>query len=432
MVGGLVVADDLTGACDTGHTFAARGHQTRVQIDREAPAGDVDVLVVDTDSRYEPPEKAAESVRATIEDHPEAVVYKKIDSTLRGNLTAEIDAALSAVEAATNDAGQAIVAPASPANGRTTACGHHLVAGALVTDTDSGQDSEKGPKSAHLPSLLAETTYPVAHIGIGTVTRGAPAVANRLRELGEETRIVTTDATHDAHLEAVAAGAQRLDTPTVYAGSAGLAEHVSLPPATGSEGVDDTVPRAEPSPPENAHGVLGIAGSVAPATLDALEAVPTDVLVSIDPAAAIKRPAVTAERAGERARGAIDRAGRAVVTAADEPEAVDRALEAGATVGLSPRGTRDRIAEALTAITADIVETGQPNGVFLTGGDTASSVLDALEATAIQLTGEAIETGIPLATVEGGAVAGSALITKAGAFGSTETVVNCLDRLEAV
>lgn len=428
MVGGLVVADDLTGACDTGHTFAARGYQTRVLIDREATA-ETDVLVVDTDSRYDPPEKAAESIRAAIDAHPTAVVYKKIDSTLRGNLTAEIDAALAAVEAATNDAGQAIVAPASPATGRTTACGHHLVAGALVTDTDPGQDPEKGPKSAHLPSLLVETTYPVAHIGIGTVARGAPAVAERLRELGEEPRIVTADATHAAHLKAVAAGARRLDTPTVYAGSAGLAEHVSLPPATG---VDHAEPRAGPSPPEDAHGVLGITGSVAPATLAALDAVPTDVLVSIDPAAAIKHPAVTAERASDRACRAIDREGRAVVTAADEPEAVDRALEAGATAGLTPQETRDRIAEALTAITVDIVETGQPHGVFLTGGDTASSVLDALEATAIQLTGEAVETGIPLATVEGGAVAGSALITKAGAFGSAETVVNCLDRLEAV
>lgn len=429
MLRGLVVADDLTGACDTGHTFAARGHQTRVQIDREAPAGDVDVLVVDTDSRYDPPEKAAESVRAAIKDHPEAVVYKKIDSTLRGNLTAEIDAALSAVEAATNDAGQAIVAPASPATGRTTACGHHLVAGALVTDTDPGQDPEKGPKSAHLPSLLAETTSPVAHIGIGTVARGAPAVADRLRKLGDVPRIITADATHDAHLKAVAAGAQRLDTPTVYAGSAGLAEHVSLAPVAGS---NDTEPRTGPSPPDDANGVLGIAGSVAPETLDALETVPTDVLVSIDPAAAIENSAATVERAGNRAREAIDREGRAVVTAADEPEAVDRALETGATAGLTPQESRDRITEVLTAITEDIVETGQPHGVFLTGGDTASSVLGALEATAIQLTGEAVETGIPLATLEGGAVAGSALITKAGAFGSDETVINCLDRLEAV
>lgn len=56
----------------------------------------------------------------------------------------------------------------------------------------------------------------------------------------------------------------------------------------------------------------------------------------------------------------------------------------------------------------------------------------ALDATAIELSVEAVETGISLATIEGGTVAGTALTTKAGAFGGTETVVNCLDRLREV
>lgn len=431
MVRGLVVADDLTGACDTGHAFAACGYCTRVLIANEAPARDTDVLVVDTDSRYDPPREAADAVRTAIDAHPAAVVYKKIDSTLRGNLTAEIDAALSAV-ADGNDAGLAIVAPASPATGRTTSCGHHLVEGALVTDTEPGQDPQKGPASAHVPSLLAEATHPVAHIGIETVARGATPVADRLRELGDGPKIVTVDATHPVHLEAITAGTRRIATPTVYVGSAGLAEHVSLPPAADERAEAEGEPSATPTPPDDTHGVLAIVGSVAPATLAALDSVPEDVLISIDPAAAIENPQTTAEQAVSRARMAIEHEGRVVVTAAVETEAVDRALDAGVVAGLSPPEIRERISEALATVAVGVAATEQPRGVFLTGGDTAIGVLDALDATAVELWGESVETGIPLATIEGGVAAGSTLITKAGAFGGDETVVNCVARLQEV
>lgn len=432
MLGGVVVADDLTGACDTGHGFAARGHRTKVLLDPQADVSAVDVLVVDTDSRYVTPQESIDRVRGAIDAHPASVVFKKIDSTLRGNVSVEVDAALTAtIERSTGDraaTGVAVAAPASPAIDRTTACGYHLVDGALVTDTEPGRDVENGPSSAHLPTLFAETERSIEHLHIRTVANGASAITKQLRDREGRGRILTADATHDEHLANIAEAVRRLDVPTVYVGSSGLANHVEVP-STGTD-ADTAGDVSRPSPPEDSVGVLGVVGSVAPSTLAALQAVPESTLIDLDPVAIVEDPDTTADLAVDRTREVLSREGCAVVTAATDSEADDRAFAAGSEIGVSRHETRDRIAETLAEIAAVVVDIQQPSGVLLTGGDTAGNVLDALNASAIALSGDAVEAGIPLGVIEGGTSEGSVLITKAGAFGDHKTVVNCLDRLQ--
>jgi uncharacterized protein YgbK (DUF1537 family) len=436
MLAGLVVADDLTGACDTGHEFATRGYHTRVTREPASSPTDADVLVVDTDSRYAPTEAAADAVRAAVESYPAETLYKKVDSTLRGNLAAEVEAALRALLDRQGRDGQpggskadglALVAPATPATGRTTACGIHLVEGELVTDTEPGRDPDKGPPSPRLPALFDDVDLPVEHLEIQTVAAGPEAVADRLHSPGSGPRIVTADATHERHLRAVAAGVDRLDEPAVYVGSAGLAGHVpvAVPSAGPEEGVT-------PAAPDDRAGVLGVAGSVAPQTLAALEAIPRGMLAVLDVEAAVADPEGTVAEATRRVRDVLTAEGRAVVTAASDDAAVDRALEAGRQAGLADRETRDRVADALARTAGGVVDVADPAGLFLTGGDTAATVLETIDADAIVLSGEAVENGIPLGTVEGGSADGAALVTKAGAFGDRETVINCLDRLQDV
>ncbi|WP_251328429.1 four-carbon acid sugar kinase family protein [Haloplanus pelagicus] len=446
MDGGLIVADDLTGACDTGHEFARRGYRTRVLVDgRSVDRTAADVLVVNTDSRYDSPEAAATAVRTAVESRPDGVVYKKIDSTLRGNLGAEVAAAMGAVAdrdpsaadgtGAGNGARRdplAVVAPASLDTGRMTACGRHLVDGALVTDTEAGADAENGPASAHLPSLFEGIRYPVAHVGIDTVAEGAPALAERFRAFGDGPRIVTVDATHERHLEAAATAARRTERPTVYVGSAGLAKHVEIPVGAPRDpgAACDTAGRRRSG--STGGGVLGVVGSVAPVTLRGIDALPDRTVVAVDPAVAVGAPGTAVDRATERIRTAMDADESAVVTAATDRGAVDRALSAGADVGLSPRATRERIAGVLARTASHVVADRRLAGLFLTGGDTAMAVLDALDARSIDLRGEAVEAGIPVGTIDAGVADGTALITKAGAFGEAESIFSCLNHLRRV
>lgn len=104
-----IVADDLTGACDTGAAFPGA-----VVVLRE-PAPDAQVLVYSTDSRGMSPGDAAHAVRALWDRLPPAdLTYKKIDSMLRGNVGAELAAV---------GAGPAVICPAFPEQGRTVRAG---------------------------------------------------------------------------------------------------------------------------------------------------------------------------------------------------------------------------------------------------------------------------------------------------------------------
>lgn len=416
---GLVVADDLTGAMDAGHEFAVRGYPTTVAVRADEAVSETTVLAVNTDSRYLPAGDARETVARAVAAHPAAVVYKKIDSTLRGNLRAETEATLDA-----SGADCALVAPAFPANGRTTACGYHLVDGALVTDMSAGRDADKPVQSAHLPTLFEDTERPVRHLGVETVVRGADAVREALRSTGGA--LVTCDALCDAHLDALTDGAARSDGDVVYVGSAGLARAVRLP---------GDVPTDEPTAPcenatQSASGrVLGIVGSANPRTIEQMAALADERVVALDGEHAVENPEVAAREAAARAAGRLERNENAVITSVRTEADVERALRAGREHDVSAEAVRARVADALADAAQETWERTPPNGLFVTGGAVAVAVLCALGATGVRLSGEAVETGIPLGWVTGGRADGTRIVTKAGAFGDERTIANCLARL---
>ena len=108
-----IIADDLTGAMDTGVGFAKIGLDTIVSFgDRiRQPAT---VVVVSTDSRADDPETAYRKARREASKFPGLYVYKKIDSTLRGNIGTELRALMD-----TLGIERSVVCPAFPANKRT-------------------------------------------------------------------------------------------------------------------------------------------------------------------------------------------------------------------------------------------------------------------------------------------------------------------------
>src|SRR5262245_37920265 len=84
-----IVADDLTGACDTGGLFAGEG-PVPLAIWPDAPPV-ATVRVVDTESRALPEAAARGRVARVPALAPGRRYFKKIDSTLRGHVGAEVD-----------------------------------------------------------------------------------------------------------------------------------------------------------------------------------------------------------------------------------------------------------------------------------------------------------------------------------------------------
>ena len=143
----------MTGALEVGAQFAASGIPTAVttQWSEDAPA-----VVIDTETRHLPESEAACAVyELACQAAGTRLIYKKTDSTLRGNIAAELDAIVRAFPAS-----PLIYAPAYPAMGRTVRNGHLYVHGVLVNETEFARDRLNPVHESHVPALLAR--YPHA------------------------------------------------------------------------------------------------------------------------------------------------------------------------------------------------------------------------------------------------------------------------------
>lgn len=95
----LIIADDFTGALDTGVHFSMRGVQTLVSTDINLKRIDnenkIDVIVIDTETRHLKPKEAYKIIKPIIKDAMDLqinYIYKKTDSALRGNISSELQA----------------------------------------------------------------------------------------------------------------------------------------------------------------------------------------------------------------------------------------------------------------------------------------------------------------------------------------------------
>ena len=104
-----------------------------------------DVIVIDSESRNNPPVDAynrMKEIAAYLKETDRRLIYKKIDSTLRGNIGVELDAIIDEL-----DLEAAIIAPSFPAAGRTTLNGRVFVNGVPLEETGFAHDPLKPIKN---------------------------------------------------------------------------------------------------------------------------------------------------------------------------------------------------------------------------------------------------------------------------------------------
>lgn len=383
-----VLADDLTGAADTGIEFAQVGWHTRTLRHAWQPADlhGAQVVVVDTATRPFTPAAAYAGVQRAarqLQAAGAALVYKKIDSTLRGPLGAELDAALAA-----SGFRLAVVCPAFPAQGRTLVSGMLLVDTVPVAETAAGRDPVVPVRESHLPSLLAaQTQRPIQHIPLAPGGYSVVELVSYWRLLLPDGGISVVDAANDQDLAQIVAAGIALGEPPLWVGSAGLARPLAaaLVQAAGlarsgrspQAQIGDRVYTADV--PRSRH-VLVLCGSLHPVARTQAHAV----------AAQLDASSVTLlATPGSRLEGA------------------------------SPQQAAQLLAETAVAwLQSHAVE-----GVVVTGGDTLDAFLDALGAGGIDLH-YALASGIAVGCLAGGPWSGLRIVSKAGGFGAADTLVN--------
>jgi uncharacterized protein YgbK (DUF1537 family) len=400
-----ILADDLTGACDAAVPFAARGVATVVVLEPlRADAGGPDEATVrglDADTRRLGSRPAATRTAAIARlerSRGTTSLYKKIDSTLRGHVGAELGACLRAWEAPL-----AVLCPAFPAMGRWVQDGRLHVDGR--GDVGAVADLVRFPRGTRIAAL-----------SLDVLERGVRNVALVLEGLARTgARVVVADANAPPHLTVLAEAAARLNPPPLLVGSAGLARALA---ESGVGGRGPGVRGRGGSPdlwPPSSTPWLVVAGSQTEAT--ALQVAELEragaCIVPID-ADGSKAGRRRTEMAGARAARLL----------ADGVTPVLR-LVVGAAQGepsgeLGPRA-EDRAARALGHGCRAAVERACPAGLFLTGGLTARACLLALGANGLRLESEPLP-GIARGRAIAGAWDGRAVITKAGGFGAPDAL----------
>jgi uncharacterized protein YgbK (DUF1537 family) len=349
-----IIADDLTGAADTAIAFGAPAY---VSLGSVTAAGEI--VAIDTDSRAVSPEIAAERVYAAAREAfrlGTRHLYKKMDSTLRGNAGAELAAAWRAARDVFGHA-SVVVAPAFPSMGRTVRGGRVFVHGVPLEKTEHWQG---GPLLAELLSGLPATLFDAE--------------------------------TEDALALVARTCVETLSGAVIWAGSAGLARH--LPQALG-------LPRTKALPLPGGRGpVLALVGSrsgLARAQAAALAQLPHVTALSLDPS--------TLEVSG--VESALS-SGDDVLLHFPQPVDLQRAPLIAAAFGRIAARHASRL-----------------GGLIATGGDIARAAFTAMGLPGFRLLGE-LEPGVPF-----GMAGELRVITKAGAFGTPETLRNCLLALRA-
>lgn len=109
----MIVADDLTGAADAGAPFAARGYTSCIWLHGQR-AQECEVPVFETSSRDCDPGEAYRRVCQALAYARGRRVFKKLDSTLKGNVLEELRAVKDSL-----DVESVVLAPSHPKMGRT-------------------------------------------------------------------------------------------------------------------------------------------------------------------------------------------------------------------------------------------------------------------------------------------------------------------------
>jgi uncharacterized protein YgbK (DUF1537 family) len=399
----LILADDLSGAADAGAAFARRGLVTEVRWgDARRVAANTDVIAFDTDSRRLDAGAAAARQRETLHAlaTPGMTLYKKIDSTLRGQPAAEI----AAIRQAMGDACRRVVfAPANPAMGRGTRDGRVQVRNLPLEETETWR-REHTYANADLADILASAGLRAIKLPLDVV-RSPARLAQALSGPASPQDTWICDAETDADLENIAR-AGLAHAGTLFAGTAGLAQALAAQ-------IDPRRFSPVDLRPEKA-GTLVVVGSLSSVSRGAADELARRQCVRTRrvPADLLRAP----HRAAELTQLGMDVA-RSL--AGGEDVLVEIAAEARPDLSAGPALVRALAASLEPARHA-------AGGLIATGGETAAALLDGWYFHAIRLIDE-VAPGISLGVALG--ERRLPLVTKPGGFGDVRSLVSSLEAL---
>jgi uncharacterized protein YgbK (DUF1537 family) len=419
----LLIADDLTGGADAGAQFAKKGLSTLL-ISVTDNAGidfsqylERDVLVINTDSRGLNPGKAFSIVSNLLGRYDRElfqIIYKKIDSTLRGNIGYELDAILRETNIA-----MGFMTPSFPEQNRTVVDGILMVRGKPLALTETSSDAAAPVRESCVYKLLEQqSSHKVAWINLNHVASSCEQLQEAVeREQKKGNEILVFDAVRRRDLAHIADVAFCMDDKPLFIGSAGLAGEVAR--------------KLSPSKIRNSHfpHIFIISGSASAVTYQQLNQVERrKEIVSFQLSKSFlmsgKEKRQREENNLSSSLGSSLAQGHAILRTCAErvlskdPREIPIHLEI-------PKRLGNIAHVALEKSNVDVRDLA----VIVTGGDTAMSFFDLLGVDGVEIEGEILK-GIVTGHLIGGRWNGLTVITKAGAFGRENALEKIMEILE--
>lgn len=413
----IIIADDFTGSNDTGVQLKNYGLSTVTIINKDFinKVNNFDAVVIDSETRTKTTEEAYKEVAEIAESikkySTHGIIYKKIDSTMRGNIGVEVKALIDILEPEI-----VVFAPAYPKNNRTTIHGIQYINNKPIDKTEMSHDPKNPVFTADIKQLLKEgVNKDFYHINLEQIRN--EHIANIVRE--QDLKYLYFDAENDEDLILIVKQIMTLDKRILWVGSAGLAEAIvkSLADSTKKN--------------KRVFAVVGSVNSIS--ALQARKAVADGQakVVTINVKKAILNPQEEKDRLVLNIVQNFDNGFDVVLASAIDSQQIITASSLGKTLNMSLDKISSKISNLIGDIVFEIVGTKKISGMFLTGGDTAINVIKKL-CTNGAIIIEEIEPGIPLIELLDGPYKGFKIVTKAGAFGNEDSILNAMKYLRKI
>lgn len=406
----IIVADDLSGACDTAVQFSNAGYKTIV-INKIANLLTLDprfkAVSISTNSRDTSPSEARKKLKEAchyLKKIKNPTLYKKIDSTWRGNIGIELEVLLKELNMSF-----ALISSAYPKNKRVGIGGYLLVDGQLLHHTPMAKDPASPIKDGYLPNLLRQQTQlPVEHLNLQLIEKGINELKKYILEKlnVHGPCLFIADALEENHLDTLAQLNKENLPPYIYVGSAGLSKALL---------------RQKNHLHTTALPVLTVIGSVHPNSN-----LQVDEMIKKQGVKDIYLPwqnlLGSQEGLKDLAQEAVEilaRGENLVIRTSRTVSDVELVKSEGSKLGLNNLAIANYVSQSLQKFMTDILGRVKIAGLMVTGGATALQLLEGTYAEGIEVTKE-IEPGVPLGKIVGGNLDGLNIITKAGGFGSSQ------------
>lgn len=428
-----VIADDFTGANANGALLTAKGFSsaTCLGLDKWDPAQfeSYTAVSLNAESRLLSPQKAWEAVHSAVlmfAKHNPALISKRVDSTLRGNIGAELEAAVEAMdESFGHKDSLAVMVPSYPSSGRICVGGYQIVHGIPLERSPIAQDAATPIKNTSVLKIIAEqSNIKCGFIPLEKVLYGIADVRESIRQHREAgCRVVLCDAVSDEDIVTLAQAFADAPYPLLAVDPGPFTAELAA--------VRVEAPRAQYE--NRVFLTVGSTSELTRLQLETLRLAHPSHIVVVD-VKKILAGGNSLKAESERVIASVlahpAEATTLGICTATSPEDVFSMEDMSRQLGISPSEISQKINDALSEITIQLLARDELRigGLYTSGGEVTVSTIRMLKAGGFTVRDQVL----PLAVyghIIGGIEPNMPMITKGGFVGDQNSLVECVEYL---